>query len=147
MPRSKTNPKAELDRLVAAFFRAVSFETGAPAYEDLPALFLDRALLIKNTGSAPEVTSVAEFIEPRKALVASGTLTRFQEAEVSETTQVFGNVAQRFSVYTKSGVSGGAAFEARGMITTQFVMTPGGWRMSAMAWDDERPGLSVKAGT
>jgi hypothetical protein len=30
------------------------------------------------------------------------------------------------------------------MITTQFAHTPTGWKMSAMAWDDERPGLSME---
>ena len=58
-------------------------------------------------------------------------------------TQVFGRVAQRFSTYAKSGTLKGVAFEARGMISTQFVATPEGWKMSVMAWDDERPGLSL----
>src|SRR6266404_4013075 len=37
----------------------------------------------------------------------------------------------------------GVLFEARGMISTQFILTPAGWKMSSMAWDDERPGLSI----
>ena len=135
---------AELDRLTSEFFRAVSFETGgAPAYEIIHRLFIERGLLIKNVGSTPEISSVREFIEPRQALIDSGALTRFQESELSESTTIFGNVAHRFSTYVKSGVSGGVAFVTRGMITTQFVNTPEGWKMSAMAWDDERPGLSI----
>ena len=137
--------KAELDALIAAFFRAVSFETGgAPAYSAIPALFVERGLLIKNAGATPEISSVGDFIQPREALIRSGTLTRFHEAELSESTVIFGSVAHRFSVYTKSGTSSGIAFDARGMITTQFVNTPEGWKMSAMAWDDERPGLSIE---
>jgi hypothetical protein len=34
-----------------------------------------------------------------------------------------------------------AFFRARGMKTTQLVRTPGSWRISALAWDDERDGL------
>ena len=137
--------KAELDALVLAFFRAVSFEIGGgPRYEAIPALFIERGLLIKNAGATPEISSVDEFIRPREALVRSGTLSRFHETELSESTVIFGNVAHRFSVYTKSGTSSGIAFDARGMITTQFVNTPAGWKMSAMAWDDERPGLSIE---
>jgi len=60
---------------------------------------------------------------------------------------IFGNVAHRFGAYKKCGTSNGVAFEAQGMITTQFINTPGGWRMSAMAWDDERPGLSISTNT
>lgn len=144
---SKPSPsavKVELDRLTAEFFRAVSFEAGgAPPFENIYALFIESGLLIKNAGSTPEICTVRQFIEPRQATVTSGVLTRFLEAELSETTVIFGNVAHRFSAYTKSGTTGGAPFEVRGMISTQFILTPAGWKISAMAWDDERPGLSI----
>ena len=58
-------------------------------------------------------------------------------------TEVFGNVAHRLSTYEKRGVQDGVAFSAIGIITTQFIATTAGWRMTAMAWDDERPGLVV----
>lgn len=136
--------KAELDRLISEFFDAVSFEAGAlPAYERVRSLFIESGLLIKNVGATPEISTVQGFIEPREAMVRKGELTRFREEELSEATQVFGNVAQRFSAYAKSGTVNGNAFEARGMISTQFILTPSGWKMSAMAWDDERPGLSL----
>jgi diamine N-acetyltransferase len=136
--------KFECDRLMAAFFRAVSFEPGAtPDYAQIHALFIEDGLLIKNSGKTPEVSGLQQFIEPRQALAASGALTRFHESELGETTQVFGNVAQRFSRYTKSGTQDGTNFDARGTISTQFVRTPAGWRISAMAWDDERPGLAL----
>ena len=138
--------KSELGRLTSEFFRAVSFEPGSPpSYRSISELFIERGLLIKNVSSTPEISSVPEFIESREALVRSGTLTRFHESEISESTVIFGNVAHRFSAYAKSGTSSGTSFEARGMISTQFVNTPGGWKMSAMAWDDERPGLSIDA--
>jgi hypothetical protein len=136
--------EAELERLTAEFFRAVSFEEGgAPPYAVVRSLFIDSGLLIKNTTSTPEISTVDEFIRPRQELVRSGALTRFKETELSHTNQIFGNVAHRFSVYAKEGTMKGERFEARGMISTQFVLTPSGWKMSAMAWDDERPGLSI----
>lgn len=136
--------KSELDRLTSEFFLAVSFEPGGmPRYEAIAELFIERGLLIKNVGQASEISSVPEFVAPRREQVQSGLLTRFHEAELSERSVVFGNVAHRFSAYAKSGVSGGTAFEARGMVSTQFVNTPGGWKISAMAWDDERPGLVI----
>ncbi len=136
--------KSELDALTVKFFRAVSFEAGeVPSYEEIYTIFIESGLLIKNTASAPEISSVRQFIAPRQALVASGELTRFREWELSESSQIFGNVAHRFSAYAKSGTTKGSPFETRGMITTQFVRTPAGWKMSAMAWDDERPGLTI----
>jgi len=136
--------KAELDKLTAEFFRAVSFEEGVtPPYENLHALFIEAGLLIKNSGPAPEISTVSQFIEPRLASVRSGELTRFNEMELSETTRIFGNVAHRFNSYAKSGTMKGIPFAARGIISTQFILTPSGWKISAMAWGDERPGLSI----
>jgi len=138
------DPTNELTRLAAEFFRAVSFETGErPRYELIYDLFIESGLLIKNTGAVPEICTVRQFIEPRQATVDAGELTRFHEAEFSATIDIFGNVAHRFSAYSKSGTMKGVPFEARGMISTQFILSASGWKMSSMAWDDERPGLSL----
>jgi hypothetical protein len=142
--RNLNTTKGELDRLIAEFFRAVSFESGeTPRYENIHTLFVELGLLIKNSATTPEISTIRQFIEPRQAMVATGELTRFRESELSETTEIFGNVAHRFSAYAKSGTLKGVPFEARGMISTQFILTPAGWKMSAMAWDDERLGLSI----
>jgi hypothetical protein len=131
----------ELAALMAAFLAAVSFEPGQrPGYDAIRGLFIDQGVLIKNIGT-PEITTVDEFIAPRQAVFDSGALTEFEERELAHVDEVFGNVAHRMSTYSKAGVQNGARFEARGVISTQFVFTPSGWRMSAMAWDDERPGL------
>lgn len=136
--------RAALDALCREFFAAVSFERGQrPGYHVLHKLFIEDGKLIRNSGARPEITTVEQFVEPRQRSVDSGELTAFNETETAEITEVFGNVAHRFSTYTKSGVLGGAPFTGRGMISTQFVRTPDGWRISSMAWDDERPGLTV----
>jgi hypothetical protein len=135
----------ELDRLTTEFFRAVSFRVGeTPDYQHICELFVQPGLLIKNSGATPEIVTVSQFIASREAMVRAGELTRFHEEELSNTTAIFGNVAHRFSAYAKSGTMKGVSFEARGMISTQFIRTPGGWKMSAMAWDDERPGLLIR---
>lgn len=147
MSAEQTNSDvADLTQLTEAFFCAVSFTRGArPSYADIYGLFIEPGLLIKNVGPVPEISTVAEFIRPRQASVDSGQLTEFHEQEIAEFTEIFGNVAHRFSSYSKSGTLNGTAFSARGMISTQFVKTPDGWKMSAMAWDDERPGLALAA--
>lgn len=136
--------KAQLDSLVAAFFKAVSFEEGGrPSYRDLYDLFIPSGLLIKNSADQPDIATVSQFIEPRQKMVDSGELVRFHEAETAEITEIFGSVAQRFSTYEKSGLSGAAPIEGRGVISIQFIKIGQGWKMSSMAWDDERPGLAI----
>lgn len=138
--------RAAFGQLMDRFFAAVSFIDGErPGYDALHQLFVDGGTLIKCTSETPEITSVAAFIRPRQAVVDSGALTSFRETEVTELTEVFGNVGHRFSTYTKRGVMNGVAIEGRGAIVTQFVRTPQGWRISSMAWDDERPGRVSQA--
>lgn len=145
-PPAATAPCDALAALLQAFFDAVSFEPGErPRYAKLHELFIDRGLLIRNVGAAPEVATVAQFIAPRRRSVESGELTAFRETELAGITEVFGQVAHRMSTYAKSGTLNGQDFAARGVISTQFVSTPDGWRISAMAWDDVRPGLALPA--
>ena len=136
----------ELGALVARFFQCVSFEQGgSPDYEGIRDLFIDAGLLIRNVGAAPDVCSLRQFIDSRQAAVDAGDLTRFREAELKSDSLVFGGVAHRCSGYVKSGTLKGTPFEARGLVLTQFVRTPSGWRMNSMVWDDEREGLRIPA--
>jgi hypothetical protein len=126
--------------LLRQFFQAVSFDEGQrPTYSRLHDLFIEGGKLIANTGPEPEVTGLDEFIAPRERAVDSGELTWFEEVEIDGVSVAFGGVAHRFSRYAKQGRRGGEDFTGRGMISTQFVRTPSGWRISSMAWDDERP--------
>jgi hypothetical protein len=126
------------------FFRAVSFESGhRPAYARIRDLFIDDGKLIRNSSELSEISSVEEFIASRQRLLDSGALTSFEEVETAETTEVLGNIAYRLSTYEKSGTMHGKATEGRGVISTQLIRTPSGWKMSSTAWDDERPGLAI----
>ena len=141
-----TDIKTSLEMLINEFFRAVSFQAGeTPAYHRIHELFVEEGKIIKNNSDAPEMSTIDGFIASRQRMVDSGALTSFQEIETAEITEVFGNIAHRFSTYVKCGTVNGAAIEGRGVISTQFIRTPNGWRMSSMAWDDERPGLTIPA--
>ena len=141
---SANDVTTQLKALTDEFFEAVSFEVGQrPAYARIRDLFIDEGKLIRNSSEVPEVSSVDEFIASRQGLVNEGALTSFAEVEIVDTTEVFGNVAHRFSTYEKRGTMHGEAIEGGGLISTQFIRTPSGWKMSSMAWDDERPGLAI----
>ena len=140
----KLTAKAAIDQLVAEFFGA--FSPGPEGRVDLGiirALFIPEGRIIKACGPVPEVCTIAQFIEPRERLLNDGTLVGFREEEVWEQTDLFGNIACRFSLYRKEGTWSGQSFQARGMKTIHFVHTPEGWRMSSLLWDDEREGLTI----
>ncbi len=138
--------RAAIGRLMSRFLDSVSFEQGRrPAYRDLPELFIAGAKLIKASTDIPEISDIEEFIRTRQQTVDTGKLTSFHEAEMHASTDLFGNVAHRLSIYHKRGMLSGAAIDVRGAISTQFIRTPCRWWISAMAWDDERPGRPLPA--
>jgi hypothetical protein len=143
-PTADADDAEDMAAVLTAFFASVSFSAGRrPNYPAMCELFCEGAQLIKNSGEVPEISTVDQFILPRQRQVDSAQLTSFEEFEIAAVTEVFGNVGHRFSTYGKLGTSDGISFEARGVISTQFIRTPSGWKISSMAWDDERPGLSV----
>jgi hypothetical protein len=142
--QDNVSAKREIDLLTSAFFSAVSFKEGEkPDYQNLYQIFIESGQFFKNISGSPEISTVSQFIEPRQKLIAAGELTSFRETEMAEITEIFGNIAHRFSHYEKSGRSAGSEIVGRGIISLQFVMTGNGWRISSMAWDDERAGLTI----
>ena len=136
--------RAAIAGIVRTFFAA--FTSGpdvAVRLDALRAAFLPQAVIVRTCGSEPAVYDVENFIAPRQALLSGGTLVDFGEWELSGRTEVFGDIAQHFCSYAKSGVQDGTPFTGRGMKTLQFIRTPAGWRISAAAWDDERDGLTI----
>lgn len=129
---------AALAALMVDFFAAVSFESGGrPAYDRLQLLVAPACRFVNASGDLPEFSDLAGFIAPRQRSVDAFELTAFEEVETTAATDVFGNIAQRWSAYTKRGTRRGQEFSARGFVSTQFVLLDGAWRITCMAWDDE----------
>jgi hypothetical protein len=137
-----TRDLADLQDVVDRFFAAFRSGPGIDArMDDLRALFVPGAVIVRTCGLRPEVYDVDGFIAPRQALLAGGELADFREWAVSGRLEVFGDVAHWFGSYAKDGLQRGRPIPGRGMKSLQFVRTGAGWRISAAAWDDERDGL------
>jgi RimJ/RimL family protein N-acetyltransferase len=129
--------RAEIDALVQRFYAAFTNLGGAlPTLHALPDLFLPGALVIKLGSGEPQIDSVTSFIAPRAALLGSGELVEFHEAEVAEHTSISGGVAQRSSTYEKRGTLHGQPFVGRGTKLMQLLSTADGWKIGSLAWMD-----------
>jgi hypothetical protein len=141
---SARDDRQAIDALTRAFFGVFSNRDGKrPGLDVLYELCLPEAVIVKTCADAPTIYNLREFIEPRARLLNEGSLREFFEEELAERTDIFGNVAQRFCSYRKSGFLDGEPFEAKGMKCLQFVKSSGRWLISAVAWDDERDGNLV----
>jgi hypothetical protein len=130
-----------IDLLVSRFFAAFTNRHGRADVASARDLLIPEAVVVKNAGSEPEIYDVEAFLVPRETLLSNGSLVDFEEEETWSRTDIHGNVAQRLSLYRKAGVLSGQGFETKGVKTFQFIRTPAGWRIAAVAWDDEREGL------
>jgi hypothetical protein len=129
--------RREFDALVAALLDAVSFDAGQPPCLDrLRGIFLPQALLIAMGPQGPEVQTLEAFIAHRRRHAATGTTSSYRVVELSDTTELFGGLAQRASAVRRVWTEGGRRVEQRGMLFLQGVRTAEGWRLSAAAWRD-----------
>lgn len=129
--------RVAIDALAKAFFAAFCNERGPVDLTCLAALCLPQVRIVKAVGAVLESHDLAGFVAPREALLNGGRLCGFSEHECESRTDVFGNIAQRWSRYRKCGVLDGVRFEAEGWKSLQCVRTPQGWRIAAVAWDDQ----------
>ena len=128
----------QLNTLVAQFFDLFTNTNGqTPQVENIKSLFIPQGIIIKQTDTTSEVYTLDSFITPRKQLLTDGTLTDFSEWEVSHETEIRDTIAHRLSVYQKSGILNGVAFEGKGVKSMQFVKTVGEWRFCSVVWCDE----------
>ena len=127
----------EIDALASAFFDVFDNRGGRPADVDrLRTICIVEALFVKAVDGAQEACGLDPFIAPRERLLNAGMLVGFHEQELSARTEIFGSIAQRWCRYRKAGVLAGVAFETEGMKGLQFLRTPLGWRICAVARDD-----------
>ncbi len=70
----------------------------------------------------------------------------FYEVEIGRRIDLFGNIAHVWSAYEARSALGDAEPERRGINSIQlFRDAEAGWRIVAMLWDNERPGLAIPA--
>jgi hypothetical protein len=105
--------KDAIDELTRAFFGSLSNVGGVAP----------NLIVIKNINALPVVYT-------------GGSLVDFSEEETSERTDIFANIAQRFSCYKKSWKAHGVSFSGGGTNSFQFVRTSTGWKIASVVWDD-----------
>ncbi len=130
--------QSQVEEVIQTFFAA--FTSGSDVESRLDGLrdvLVPEALIVRTCG-APMFYDVEGFIEPRRRLLTSGRVTDFREWEVDGTTEVYGDIAHHWCTYAKEWVENGQQMSRTGAKTIQLVRTEAGWRISAVAWDDER---------
>ena len=132
--------KLIIDRLTKSFFNLfTNTNNQQPDWSLIHQLCIPETLIIKKTDEVETVYTLSSFIEPRKKILSDGTLTEFEESEISNETKITSNIAQRFSKYKKTGNLNGKYFHEYGNKLFQFIKTQSGWRINSLIWEDDKP--------
>lgn len=128
-----------IEELIQAFFGAFDNRNGRqPTYAEIAALFMEDAAILQSAQGEMKRMTVAEFAEPRVALLTSGDLRDFHEWETSHTTNEQGDFAVRVSAYSKSGTLGSRPYGGHGTKLFQLAHLKEGWRIVSLCWFDQQ---------
>lgn len=142
--KEEKTEKCKLNNLVQKFFEVFTNTNGrVPNLNILKDIMIPEATIINNTTEVSEIYTLDGFITPRKKLLTGGTLTDFQEYEVSNTTEIYNNTAHRFSLYYKGGKMNGETFETIGQKSFQFVKLNDNWKIASVIWFDSSSSIQT----
>lgn len=127
----------QIAAVTSTFFDAFTNADGPAPVDTLYDICLPEALVANATSVTPAVYDLAQFVEPRRKLLGSGTLTEFREYEVSGETVLCGRIAHRTSRYEKSWIENGQKKNGSGTKIFSFISTPQGWKIASVLWHDD----------
>jgi hypothetical protein len=122
-----------------ALYAAISFAPGKhPDLDGLKRLFLLPGNLINNNEENPEAWDVEAFLESYRQQISSGAVASFVEEEISGRTEIFGNIAHRFSTYQARFPAANSEAVILGINSIQFIKTGGVWQVVSIIWNDRK---------
>jgi RimJ/RimL family protein N-acetyltransferase len=134
---SATVDKLSIDQITTEFFNLfTNARQQKPALDKIHYICMPETIILKKIIGKEEVFTIEQFIEPRIEILSNGTLTEFEEYELSEDTRVVNNIAQRFSKYQKKGYLNGIYFEVTGNKLFSYVKTEKAWKIVSIVWED-----------
>ena len=138
---------ASIDGIIRALYEVISGPAGAARdWERERKLFYPGARLMPTRslpegGAAADVFDVDGYIASRTPMFARDS---FFETERDRRTFLFGHIAHVLSAYELSRAPGEKPF-VRGVNSIQLVNDGKRWWVLSIAWDNERPGVTLPA--
>lgn len=134
----------EIDNLVNEFYKCVCFAPDHyPKYDQLQELFYGDGKLLNGNFDNPLEFTAQSYCQAIMHQIDEGNATYFAQQEISDLTEVFGDNAQRISVYEYSFVADNVEPWKRGVNYMQSICIDGKWKIVSMLWNDERDNLKI----
>jgi hypothetical protein len=132
-----------LDDLIAEMYASICFEEGQrPDWPRQTAIFAPGARLVRVTDEGVFEFDLGSYRANLEAMIDSGAMTSFWEAEIWRETRQFGEVAHVLSAYESRRSSRNGEVLSRGVNSIQLFRRGDHWWISAMLW--RREGQDVR---
>lgn len=130
--------KESIDNLVMIFFSLFTNKLQKPELELIKTICLENTFISRNSKNGTDIYNLETFITPRIELLTNGSLKNFEEMEISESTIIKENIAQRVSLYQKEGILNGKRFSETGNKLFQFIKIGITWKICSIIWNDNK---------
>lgn len=132
-----TEPRTSIDEVVSGFFDSFDNRMNRiPDFDLFATFFVEGSVIGNRTNAGVSIWSLREFWGPRIELLTGGRLTEFHEWETESEMSILGGIAFRRSSYQKDGFLDGHPYQGAGTKCFQFALTPDGWRITSVLWED-----------
>lgn len=136
----------QIDHITEHFYLYKGFDAEHfPNMDALSELFFGEGHLVDHSFAETMEFSLNSFIQALMKQIESGNADYFVQQEIADRTQVFGNMAQRMSVYEFSNTKDAAVKWKRGVNMIQFIFKDEKWLITAMIWQDENENFAIPA--
>ena len=133
----------EIDHLTERFYESVCYSTEHyPNVDQLQELFYGSGHMINNNLEEPVVFTVQTFAHAIMAQIETGDAGYFVQQEISDKTEIFGNMAQRISVFEYSFVKDTPDWK-KGLSFIQYICTNNRWLITSIIWSFEKGDLII----
>lgn len=137
MPQDFSIAQAAIQKRINLLYASMSFAHGKmPDWALFQDCFTSNAQLINNNLDAPMFLDVHTFVEVLQHQIQKHDIPQLYTAEIGEQTQVFGKIAQRFSVFANRIEPNGVA-TTKGINSLQLIEVKGVWLIQSLAWFNE----------
>ena len=132
-----------IQKRVELLYKSMSFSEGvAPNWTNFHDCFTSSAQFINANLDAPMFLDVRTFAQVLESQIKANDIPQLFTQEVSHRTQIFGKVAQRFSIFTNK-VELDQEPTTRGVNSIQLICAKGNWLIQSISWYNERTDDSI----
>lgn len=138
---SEQNLEAQIqriDHITENFYLHKGFDAEHfPNMDALLELFFGEGHLVDHSFAETMEFTLSSFVQALMKQIEAGNADFFVQQEIADRTQVFGNMAQRMSVYEFSTTKNASVEWKRGISLIQFILKEDKWLISSIIWRDE----------